>query len=99
MKVGVSEMVECGFHYNTCILKPRVGLSECSSVIFKSSEVLLASGVQLMKKEMEFYELGIVFIFKGVFWGHVCVQSHYVFACILVVFLPNQFIMYLHRIS
>lgn len=66
-------MVECGFCYSACVLRPRVDLSECFSVIFKSSEVLLASGVQLMKKEMELYELGVVFIFEGVLGGRRCV--------------------------
>lgn len=79
MKVGMSEMVECGFRYSTCVLRSRVDLSECFSVIFKSSEVLLASGVQLMKKEMELYELGVVFLFKGVLG--VCVYN-------LIMFLP-----------
>lgn len=77
MKVEMSEMVECRYRYSTCILRLRVDLSECLSMIFKSSEVLLASVVQLMKKGMELYELGIVFLFKGVL-GCVCVQSHYV---------------------
>lgn len=77
----MSEMVECRYHYSTCILRLRVDLPECLSVIFKSSEVLLASVVQLMKKRMELYELGMVFLFIGVLGG-VCVQSHYVFvAC------------------
>lgn len=80
MTVGMSEMAECGFCCSTCLLRPRVDLSECFSVIFESSEVLLAS-VQLMKKEMELHELRVVFIFKGVL-GCMCVQSYYVFACI-----------------
>lgn len=65
------EMVECRYRYNTCVLRLSLDLSECLSVIFKSLEVLLASVVQLMRKGMELYELGIVFLFKGV-WG-VCV--------------------------
>lgn len=70
-------MVECRYRYGTCVLRLRVDLSECLSVIFKSSEVLLASVVQLMKKGMEHYELGIVFLFKGVFGGGgVRTQSH-----------------------
>lgn len=77
----MSEMVECGFCYSTCVLRPRVNLSECFSVIFKSSEELLASGVQLMKKEIELNELGVVFIFEGILGVCLCVQSHYVFAC------------------
>lgn len=77
----MSEMVECGFCSSTCVLRPRVNLSECFSVIFKSSEELLASGVQLMKKEIELNELGVVFIFEGILGVCLCVQSHYVFAC------------------
>lgn len=75
MKVGMSEMVECGFRYSTCVLRSRVDLSECFFVIFKSSEVLLASGVRLMKKEMDLYELGVVFLFKGVLGVCVCTIS------------------------
>lgn len=82
MKMGMAEMVECGFRYSTCVLRPRVDLSECFSVIFKSSEELLASGVKLMKNEMELNELGVVFSFEGVLGVCLCVQSHYVFACI-----------------
>jgi len=70
----MSEMVECRYRYSTCVLRLRVDFSECLSVIFKSSEVLLASVVQLMKKGMELYELGVVFLSKGVSGG-VCIIS------------------------
>lgn len=75
----MSETIECRYRYSTYILRLGVDLSECLSVIFKSSEVLLASVVELMKKGIELYELGIVFLFKGVSGCvRVCVQSHYV---------------------
>lgn len=46
-------------------------------VIFKSAEVLLVKVVELKKKGIEIYELGIVFPFKGVSGCVcVCVQSH-----------------------
>lgn len=66
MKVQISKIVECRYRYSTCILMLQVDLSECLSVISKSAKVLLASVVRLMKKGMELYELGIVFLFKGV---------------------------------
>lgn len=96
MKVGMSEMVECGLRYSTCLLRPGVDLSECFSVIFKSSEVLLGSDAQLMKKEMELYELRVVFIFKGVWGWEVCVCTISLCFCLhLVVFHPKQ-CMHLH---
>lgn len=83
MEVEMSEMVECRYHYSTCIWKLRIDLSECLSVIFESSGELLASVVQLVKKRMELYELGVAFLFKGVcVFVCACVCNLIMFCCL-----------------
>lgn len=59
----MSELVEC--RYSTFVLRLSrfVWMFTC---IVKSSKLLLASVVQLIKKGMELYELGIIFFFRGV---------------------------------